>query len=335
MLIFLILNLVLFSTPLVNGQLSGKVGPLTSYSSKASKKVCNVLDYGAKADSSTDIGPPLSKAWAACKAGGLVYIPPGTYAMKTWVSLSGGSACAIQLDGTIFRDGDGGGNMIAISHTSDFEFFSGNSKGALQGYGYKVIPTGSFGARFIRLTSVDNFSVHGFAQVDSASYYMVYDTCTNGEIYNLIIRGISIGETDAIDIWGQNIWVHDVEVTNGDECVTVKSPSKNILIESIHCNISGGTAIGSLGKGTSISNVYYRRLYMNQADPCYLKTNNGDGTVSQVTWDTVIVHKGPYVLTLNEAWGSDVGSTGVQVSDLTFTVSIILRSVALSAMTGA
>lgn len=48
------------------------------------------------------------------------------------------------------------------------------------------------------------------------------DTCENGEIYNMIIRGGNEGGLDGIDIWGANIHVHDVEVTNKDECVTVK-----------------------------------------------------------------------------------------------------------------
>ncbi|KAF4304289.1 putative rhamnogalacturonase b protein [Botryosphaeria dothidea] len=67
-------------------------------------------------------------------------------------------------------------------------------------------------------------------------------------------------------------------MTNGDECVTVKSPAKNILIEKIHCSISGGTASGSLDSKTSVSSVSYKNLYMNQADACYLKSNGGSGT---------------------------------------------------------
>lgn len=62
----------LFLIPrLVSGQLSGNVGPITSLASKAAKKTCNVLDYGAKADKKTDLGPALSKAWTACKSGGV------------------------------------------------------------------------------------------------------------------------------------------------------------------------------------------------------------------------------------------------------------------------
>lgn len=318
--IYLFIALGSFLLGLANAQLSGSVGPLTSFASKASTKTCNVLDYGAKADNSTDLGPPLLDAWDDCKSGGLVYIPSGNYAMATWVTLSGGSKSAIQLDGIIYRNSNNGGHMIVISDSSDFELFSGTSKGAMQGYGYKLISQGEYGPRFLRLENVENFSLHGIAFVDPASYFIVIDDCMNGEIYNLILRGISIGETDGIDISGSNNWVHDVEVTNGDECVTVKSPSKNFLIESIYCNISGGTAIGSLGLGTSVSNIYYRNLYMNQADACYLKSNGGTGTVSDVTWETVIVHKGAYILTINEAWGTSDGGAGVQVSNLYFKV---------------
>lgn len=38
----------------------------------------------------------------------------------------------------------------------------------------------------------------------------------------MVIRGGNEGGLDGIDVWGTNIWVHDVEVTNKDECVTVK-----------------------------------------------------------------------------------------------------------------
>lgn len=81
-----------------------------------------------------------------------------------------------------------------------------------------------------------------------------------------------MGGLDGVDVWGFNIWIHDVEVTSEfclflfpclhpnlslswhpnfldltistvtdkDECVTVKNPSNHLLIENIYCNWSGG-----------------------------------------------------------------------------------------------
>ena len=46
-----------------------------------------------------------------------------------------------------------------------------------------------------------------------------------------------------------------------DECVTVKSPAKNILVENIYCNWSGGCAMGSLGTDTDISDITYLNVY--------------------------------------------------------------------------
>ncbi len=117
----------------VFGQLSGKVGPLTSHASKSAKKTCNVLNYGAKADLTTDIGPALQSAFAACKSGGTVLIPQGDFAMSSVVTFEGGNAWALQLDGTISRHGVDSGNMFFIRHANDFEMFSSNGDGAIQG----------------------------------------------------------------------------------------------------------------------------------------------------------------------------------------------------------
>jgi rhamnogalacturonan hydrolase len=69
---FTILSLLggLLLPTLVVAQLSGHVGPTTTREAKRSKKVCNVLDYGGTASKTSDIGPPISSAFAACKSGG-------------------------------------------------------------------------------------------------------------------------------------------------------------------------------------------------------------------------------------------------------------------------
>lgn len=308
---------------LVSAQLSGGVGPLTSYSDKAKTKICSILDYGAvENDQSNDVGAALQGAWDDCASGGLVYIPPGDYYISTAITLKDATGIAIQHDGVIYRSGDiDGDQILTIENSSDVEWFSGNSRGAIQGYGYEYLSDGEYGIRLARFTSVSDFSIHGMAWVDSPAYYLVLDTCTNGELYNLIIRGISVGETDAIDIMGSNIWVHDVEVTNGDECVCVKSPSTNVQIENIYCNLSGGTSIGSLGTDTNISNVAYHNLYMNQADAAFVKWNGASGSLTNVVWDTVIEHGGSYVLALDGFWGDQGDGSGLEVKNLTFKVT--------------
>ncbi|KAI9667130.1 MAG: hypothetical protein M1831_001307 [Alyxoria varia] len=305
------------------GQLSGKVGPLTSVPTKRSVKQCSILDHGAQANGKADIASALTSAFDACKNGGIVIIPVGSYTLSTWVKLSGGKAWALQLDGTITRgNNDEGGNMIMIQHTSDFELFSSTSRGAMQGLGYKLHGGGkAAGSRLLRLYDVTDFSVHDVALVDAPMFHFTMDSCKNGEVYNMILRGGDMGGLDGIDVWGENVWVHDVSVTNKDECVTVKSPAKNILIENIHCNWSGGCALGSLSTGTGISAIHYRNIYTWRSNQMLMiKSNGGSGSVSDATFENFIGHGNAYSLNIDQYWSSQkVGDgDGVKLSDLKF-----------------
>ena len=200
-----------------SASLSGTVGPLTSVATKKAKKTCDITSsaYGAVADGKTDISSALNKAFAACKSGGVVVIPAGDFALSTWVTLSGGNAWALQLDGIIYRTGTAGGNMIMIEHGTDFELFSSTGKGAMQGYGYVFHKAGSTsGPRLLRFYEMTHFSAHDIALVDSPVFHFTVDTCDSGEIYNMAIRGGNSGGLDGIDIFSTNIWVHDVMVTN-------------------------------------------------------------------------------------------------------------------------
>lgn len=129
-----------------------------------------------------------------------------------------------------------------VEHTSDIEIFSNNSAGAIQGYGYLFHEQDEYGPRILRLNNVTDFSVHDLILVDSPAYFLNLVESYNGEVYNMVIRGASMGGLDGIDISGANYWIHDVEVTNGDECVTVKvvlfctTPEPRGLFQSLLMN---------------------------------------------------------------------------------------------------
>ncbi|KAI5364946.1 Putative glycoside hydrolase, family 28, pectin lyase/virulence factor [Septoria linicola] len=286
---------------------------------KKAVETCDIIDYGAKADGKTDISVALNEAFADCKAGGVVVIPTGDFALSTWVQLNGGSAWALQLDGTIYRTGKEDGNMLFIEHTDDFELFSSNGEGAIQGYGYEFHKNGKNGARLLRLYDVTNFSVHDISLVDSPLFHLVLDTCDKGEVYNMLIRGGNNGGLDGIDVWSTNIWLHDIMVTNKDECVTVKSPSQNILVENIYCNWSGGCAMGSLGADTDISNITYRNIYTYNSNQEYMiKSNGGSGSVSNVLLENFIGHSNAYSLDIDQYWESmsTISGQGVQLDNI-------------------
>ncbi|KAF4624337.1 hypothetical protein G7Y89_g13834 [Cudoniella acicularis] len=308
-------TLSIFSSALLSGfataQLSGTVGPTTTTAEKAATKVCNILDYGGVASTSTDNAAAIESAWAACVDGGEVYIPAGLGELNM---IDGRSTMLI-------RDRTADGNMIYIEHTTDFELYSSTSAGAVQGYGYVFHADGTYGPRILRLYEVTDFSVHDLALVDSPAFHFTMDTCTNGEVYNMIIRGGNEGGLDGIDVWGTNIWIHDVEVTNKDECVTVKSPASYILVESIYCNWSGGCAIGSLGVDTAISYIEYNHIYtQNSNQMLMIKSNGGSGSVTNCQFNNFMGHTNAYTLDIDGYWTEETlaAGDGVTFSSIVF-----------------
>ncbi|RAO69458.1 uncharacterized protein BHQ10_005470 [Talaromyces amestolkiae] len=296
------------------------IGPLTSSSDKWATKICDITKYGAVADGETDAGPAILAAFEACASGGVVNIPLGTFAMATWVTLSGGTAWAINLEGIIVRTGTAGGNMIYIEHSTDFEIYSSRGVGAIQGYGYQFHEQGEYGPRLLRLYDVTNFAIHDIALVDSPAFHLTLDTCNQGEVYNMIVRGGNEGGLDGIDLWGFDIWVHDVEVTNKDECVTVKNPSNHIQVENIYCNWSGGCSMGSLGNDTNISKILYNNIYTVNSNQMFMfKSNGGSGEVTEVTLQNFIGHENAYSFYINAYWSdlANQGGAGVLYNSIT------------------
>lgn len=137
----------------------------------------------------------------------------------------------------------------------------------------------------------------------------------------MAIRGGDWGGLDGIDVFSTNIHLHDIMVTNKDECVTVKSPSSNILVENIYCNSSGGCALGSLGANTAISKVVYRNVYTWSSNQMMMiKSYGGSGFVEDVSFENFIGHGNAYSLDIDQYWSSmkPVDGQGVQLSNVTF-----------------
>lgn len=195
--------------------------------------------------------------------------------------------------------------------------------------------------------------MHDIKLVDSPSFHFSIDTCRNGEVYNMLIRGGDHGGLDGIDVWSDNIYIHDVSwhthsppplsffdhcpssacvgssanaiyqimVTNKDECVTVKSPAHNILVENIHCNWSGGSALGSLGAGVDVSAIHYRNIYTASSNQMMMiKSNGGSGLAADLLFENFIGHGNAYSLNIDQYWASmsAVEGDGVALNNVTF-----------------
>ncbi|KAG8713966.1 hypothetical protein FRC11_010358 [Ceratobasidium sp. 423] len=300
---------------------------------------CNVLNYGAKADNATDIGPAIKSAFSNCivkNPNSRLIVPAGNYLLSSTVLLNGGSNWAFQLDGLITVDysayvsGAVSGNALVFQRMNEFELYSSNGKGAIllgQGYLYRLRPNqdGRSGwPRLLRLNISTNSSIHDIKLVDAPSFHMVVGEATNAEIYRITIRGGNQGGLDGVDISGTNYHVHHVEVTNRDECVCVKSPSKQATIENIRCNQSGGSTIGSLKDGAAIENILFQNIENYQVTNAFmLKTYPGGsspGYVKNVVLRNFTNIDVTYNAYITQYWQNSYagGASNVQLTNISF-----------------
>ncbi|CAE6523435.1 unnamed protein product [Rhizoctonia solani] len=109
-----------------------------------------------------------------------------------------------------------------------------------------------------------------------------------------------------------------------DECVSVKSPSKQATIENIRCNQSGGSSIGSLKDGSVIESILFQNIENYQVTNAFmLKTYPGGaspGYVKNVVLRNFTNIDVTYNAYITQYWQNSyaLGASNVQLSNMTF-----------------
>ena len=102
----------------------------------------------------------------------------------------------------------------------------------------------------------------------SPQYYNWVANSTDVVFQDINISGYSKSaalakNTDGWDTYrSSNIVIQDSIVNNGDDCVSFKPNSTEILVQNMHCNGSHGISVGSLGQYVGevdiVENIYVR-----------------------------------------------------------------------------
>ena len=109
--------------------------------------------------------------------------------------------------------------------------------------------------------------------------------------------------TDGFDISGQNVYIHDCEIWNDDDCIAVKESSKNsintdcsknMLFENIKASGIGLT-IGSVGPSAyhnCVRNITFKNIYMYHTwKGIYLKSRPGNpnytGEITDIYYENI------------------------------------------------
>lgn len=129
--------------------------------------------------------------------------------------------------------------------------------------------------------------------------------------------------TDGWDTYrSNNIVIQNSNINNGDDCVSFKPNSTNILVQNLVCNGSHGISVGSLGQYPGevdiVENILVRNISMsNASDGARIKVwpgassalsgdlqgGGGSGAVRNVTYDGMIVKNVDYAIEITQCYG--------------------------------
>lgn len=162
----------------------------------------------------------------------------------------------------------------------------------------------------------------------SPQWYNLVANSTDVVFSDIDIAGGSVSKnpaknTDGWDTYrSSNVVIQNSHINNGDDCVSFKPNSTEIVVQNLWCNGSHGISVGSLGQYAGevdyVENVYVYNVSMSDAsDGARIKVwpgapsalsgdlqgGGGLGSVNNITYDTMIVSNVDYAVEITQCYG--------------------------------
>ncbi|KAF9078463.1 pectin lyase fold/virulence factor [Rhodocollybia butyracea] len=262
-----------------------------------------------------DDAPQFLAAAANC---GTVTIPEGTTLnISTRLNMTGMSNLKIDLEGTIFFNPDipywtGNAFFLPFQNQVTFWLLGGNNielsgGGTLDGAGQAWYDAFAHNSTLLRpiilmLNEATNAVVENIRMINSPEYFNFVNECENVTYSNINLSAVStsdnfIANTDGWDIYrSNNVTIKDSVINNGDDCVSFKPNSTNILVSNLNCNGSHGISVGSLGEFEGVFDIVQNVLAMHMANAengarikAFAGSGVGSGIVQNVTYQNFFV----------------------------------------------
>jgi len=286
---------------------------------------CNIQDYGAKGDGKTDNTKAIQDALNACKSGGTVVVPSGTF-LSYPVSLSGATSFTFQITGTI-RAGTINNWPLKGNNYEDFfviEKATGltiTGNGVFDGQGtpwYIAFDQKTLKYNRPRLMIIQDCSkvtLSNFKLYNSPKENLILNNVQGGDVgyINITDDWYNSGKTephntDGIDVGkdSKNIRLHNLWIYNGDDSVAIKPGTTaggctaDITVESSQFFRGHGASIGSVPSGC-VQNIFFRSLTMDgQMAGCNIKSyGNSPGFIKNITWQDITLTNTDYCIHIN------------------------------------
>ncbi|KAH6669239.1 PGX, glycoside hydrolase family 28 protein [Halenospora varia] len=304
-------------------------------------KVCYVKSHN---DSITDDSTYIMDALHSCNNGGHVVFKEGTkYMIGTALDLTFLNHIDIDIQSYIQFSNDttywqANSFRFVFQNVTSFFKLGGNDVniyggGTIDGNGqvwYDLYASNIYTLRpvLFGLDGLKNSVISNLVLRYSPEYYHFIANSTNVVFDNINIAGGSKSKnlaknTDGWDTYrSSDITIQNSVINNGDDCVSFKPNSTNILVQNLWCNGSHGISVGSLGqyKGEYdiVQNIYVYNISMhNASDGARIKVwpntasalsgdlqgGGGSGMVQNITYDTMLIDAVDYAIEVDQCYG--------------------------------
>ncbi|KAF4628804.1 hypothetical protein G7Y89_g9351 [Cudoniella acicularis] len=318
-----------------------KTPHVSPHSPPTRTKVCYVNSHN---DGVTDDSTYILDALHSCNNGGHVVFKEGTkYLIGTALDLTFLEHIDIDIQSYIQFTNDttywqANSFRFVFQNVTSFFKLGGNDVqiyggGTIDGNGqvwYDLYASNIYALRpvLFGLDGLHNSAISNLVLRYSPEYYHFVANSTNVVFDNINIAGASKSanvakNTDGWDTYrSSDITIQNSVINNGDDCVSFKPNSTNILIQNLWCNGSHGISVGSLGQYVGeydiVENIYVFNVSMhNASDGARIKVwpntpsalsgdlqgGGGSGRVQNITYDTLIIDAVDYAIEVDQCYG--------------------------------
>ncbi|KAJ5642881.1 uncharacterized protein N7484_005388 [Penicillium longicatenatum] len=267
---------------------------------RESPKVCTVPAAGS---TSIDDTPAILDAFSKCGRGGKIIFTNTTYHIQSVMNTTGLQDCEVDLQGTLLWSTNISywlNNSLPVGYQNQSTaWVIGGKNLRFYGHGYGTLD-GNGQAWYDFVGSVSNYPRRPHAMTVSAMD-SIFDglrfvrsqmwtlsiihsqrtSFTNIYVNNTGESGTAHNTDGADTIYSSDITFRNWEVINGDDSISLKANSTNILIEDCTFYNGLGVAIGSIGQYKDVYETVQRVMvrnitYDNTLHAAYVKTWTGE-----------------------------------------------------------
>ncbi|WYZ36351.1 hypothetical protein EsH8_XIII_000003 [Colletotrichum jinshuiense] len=295
------------------------------------------------AGGTSDDSPAILAALKQCNNGGTVVLDK-TYTIGSVLQTESLSNIAIQLSGTISLSTDLSywqKNSIQLTYQdaytawaiggTNIHIFGG---GTYNGAWYSVGKTGPI---MLTLLNANNVLIENINMNKSPFWHNLVDGCTNVTYSHVNMNSVQTNGKQAQNTDGSKVTITDCKIINGDDCVSFKPNSTDILVQNLYCQGSHGISVGSLGQYAGqvdiVKNIHAKNITMvNASNGARIKAwggsasatsakGGGTGLVQNITFEDFTMQNVDLPIVIDQCYQTSAATcaqypSGVRISDI-------------------